>query len=75
MAARDYQDEINKIDLTLKSIEQVLNLPKLIENAAELEVQASAPNLWDDPQAAQAITSKLARVQSTITKINSIRGR
>ena len=56
MATRDYQDEINKIDITLKSIEQVLNLPKLIENAAELEAQASVPNLWDDPQAAQVIT-------------------
>ena len=75
MAARDYLDEIGKVDLTLKSIEQVLNLPKLIENAAELEKQASVPNLWDDPQAAQVITSKLSRAQSTINKINSIRSR
>ena len=56
MAARDYLDEIGKVDLTLKSIEQVLNLPKLIETAADLEKQASVPNLWDDPQAAQVIT-------------------
>ena len=75
MAARDYQDEIGKVDLTLKSIEQVLNLPKLIETAADLEKQASVPNLWDDPQAAQVITSKLSRAQSTINKINSIRSR
>lgn len=75
MAARDYLDEIGKVDLTLKSIEQVLNLPKLIQTAAELEKQASVPNLWDDPQAAQVITSKLSRAQSTINKINSIRSR
>lgn len=75
MAARDYQDEIGKVDLTLKSIEQVLNLPKLIETAADLEKQASVPNLWDDPQAAQVITSKLSRAQSIINKINSIRSR
>ncbi|MEY3203527.1 MAG: hypothetical protein RLZZ629_811 [Actinomycetota bacterium] len=75
MAARDYQDEIGKVDLTLKSIEQVLNLPKLIATAADLEKQASVPNLWDDPQAAQVITSKLSRAQSTINKINSIRSR
>jgi len=75
MAARDYQDEIGKVDLTLKSIEQVLNLPKLIQTAAELEKQASVPNLWDDPQAAQVITSKLSRAQATINKINSIRSR
>ena len=75
MAAREYQDEISKIDITLKSIEQVLNLPKLIQSAAELEQQASEPNLWDDPQAAQVITSKLSRAQSTINKISSIRTR
>ena len=75
MAARDYQDEIGKVDLTLKSIEQVLNLPKLIETADDLEKQASVPNLWDDPQAAQVITSRLSRAQSTINKINSIRSR
>lgn len=75
MAAREYQDEISKIDITLKSIEQVLNLPKLIQSAEELEKQASAPNLWDDPQAAQVITSKLSRAQSTINKIGSIRTR
>ena len=75
MAARDYQVEIGKVDLTLKSIEQVLNLPKLIETADDLEKQASVPNLWDDPQAAQVITSKLSRAQSTINKINSIRSR
>jgi len=75
MGARDYQEEIGKVDLTLKSIEQVLNLPKLIETAADLEKQASVPNLWDDPQAAQVITSKLSRAQSTINKISSIRSR
>ena len=75
MAAREYQVEIDKIDLTLKSIEQVLNLPKLKENAALLEKQASEPNLWDDPQAAQIITSKLSRAHSTINKIDSIRNR
>ena len=75
IAAREYQDEIAKIDTTLKSIEQVLNLPKLIASASELEQQASEPNLWDDPAAAQVITSKLSRAQSTINKISGIRSR
>ena len=75
MAAREYQVEIDKIDITLKSIEQVLNLPKLKESAADLEQQASVPNLWDDPQVAQVITSKLSRAQSTLNKINGIRSR
>jgi peptide chain release factor 2 len=75
MAAREYAEEISKIDVTLQSIEQVLNLPKLIETAADLEAQASVPNLWDDPEKAQVVTSKLSRAQSTINKIQGIRTR
>jgi peptide chain release factor 2 len=75
MAAREYADEIAKINITLQSIEQVLNLPKLIETAADLEAQASVPNLWDDPEKAQVVTSKLSRAQSTINKIQGIRSR
>ena len=75
MAAREYAEEIAKINITLQSIEQVLNLPKLIETAADLEAQASVPNLWDDPEKAQVVTSKLSRAQSTINKIQGIRSR
>ena len=75
MAAREYAEEIAKINVTLQSIEQVLNLPKLIETAADLEAQASVPNLWDDPEKAQVVTSKLSRAQSTINKIQGIRSR
>ena len=75
MAAREYAEEIAKINVTLQSIEQVLNLPKLIETAADLAAQASVPNLWDDPEKAQVVTSKLSRAQSTINKIQGIRTR
>ena len=75
MAAREYAEEIAKINVTLQSIEQVLNLPKLIETAADLEAEASVPNLWDDPEKAQVVTSKLSRAQSTINKIQGIRSR
>ena len=75
MAAREYAEEIAKINVTLQSIEQVLNLTKLIETAADLEAQASVPNLWDDPEKAQVVTSKLSRAQSTINKIQGIRSR
>ena len=75
MAAREYAEEIAKINVTLQSIEQVLNLPKLIETATDLEAQASVPNLWDDPEKAQVVTSKLSRAQSTINKIQGIRSR
>jgi peptide chain release factor 2 len=75
MAAREYQLEIDAIDATLVSIEKVLDLLKLRKQAAELEVEAGVPNLWDDPEAAQKITSRLSRVQSEIAKLSGLRQR
>jgi len=75
MAAREYQLEINEIDATLVSIEKVLDLPKLRKQAAELEEEAGVPNLWDDPESAQKITSRLSRVQSEIAKLSGLRQR
>ena len=75
MAAREYQLEINAADATLVSIEKVLDLPKLKKLAEELEAQAGVPNLWDDPEAAQKITSRLSRVQSEIVKLSGLRQR
>jgi peptide chain release factor 2 len=75
MAARDFELEIKGLDVTLAAIEQVLNLPKLMKDAAALEKEASAPNLWDDPEKAQVITSRLSRVQVVITRVSTIRRR
>ena len=75
MAAREYQLEINATDATLVLIEKVLDLPKLRKQADELEVEAGVPNLWDDPEAAQKITSRLSRVQSEIAKLSGLRQR
>lgn len=75
MAAREYQLEINAVDATLVSIEKVLDLPKLRKLADQLEIDAGVPNLWDDPEAAQKITSRLSRVQSEITKLSGLRNR
>ena len=55
--AREYNLEIAEIDATLVSIEKVLDLPKLEAEAVDLEAQAGVPNLWDDPEKAQAVTS------------------
>ena len=73
--AREYNVEINEISATLTSIEKVLDLPKLEAEAVELEAAAGVPDLWDDPEKAQAVTSKLSRTQATISKLKALRGR
>jgi len=75
MAAREYDLEIAAIDATLVSIEKVLDLPKLRTSAIELEAAAGVANLWDDPENAQKVTSRLSRVQSTIGRLEGLRRR
>lgn len=57
------------------SIEAVLDLDKLRADIAVLEEQAAAPSLWDDPDAAQKITSKLSHLQAEVRKTETLRGR
>ena len=75
MAAREYGLEIAEIDATLVSIEKVLDLPKLTLQSQELEKEAGIPNLWDDPENAQKVTSRLSRVQAEINKLVGLRRR
>ena len=75
MALREYGPEVEKLSATLAGIEKVLNLPKLQADFTTLEAEASAPDLWDDPEKAQAVTSKLSRVQSSINRLTTIRRR
>lgn len=57
------------------SIEAVLDLDRLRADIAVLEEQAAAPSLWDDPEAAQKITSKLSHLQAEVRKAEALRGR
>ncbi|MEY2637853.1 MAG: hypothetical protein RLZZ194_343, partial [Actinomycetota bacterium] len=75
MAERDYNGEIAALSQTLSGIEQVLDLPKLKEEAAKLEIEAGAPDLWNDTENAQRITSKLSHTQSQINKLTTLRRR
>ncbi|MGV1004796.1 MAG: peptide chain release factor 2 [Candidatus Nanopelagicales bacterium] len=73
--AIDFDTALPELDTTLGSIESVLNLPKMAAEAAELEVKASAPDLWSDPAAAQKVTSRLSFVQGEIRKVKALRSR
>ena len=75
MATRDFDQEIRALSATLVSIEKVVDLPKLRSELQELEAAAGVPNLWDNPEEAQKVTSKLSRVQSEINRISGLRQR
>lgn len=73
MATGDFSVDVAAIDVTLQSIEKVLNIDDMQAQIAELEVLASAPDLWDDQARAQQVTSKLSILQADVARIKSLR--
>ncbi|BFO22027.1 peptide chain release factor 2 [Streptomyces sp. KM77-8] len=75
MAVVDVSEELKSLSSTMESIEAVLDLEKLRADIAVLEEQAAAPSLWDNPEEAQKITSKLSHLQAEVRKAEVLRGR
>lgn len=75
VAVVDISEELKSLSSTMGSIEAVLDLEALRADIAALEEQAAAPSLWDDPEAAQKITSKLSHLQAEVRKTETLRGR
>ncbi|HYN55784.1 MAG TPA: PCRF domain-containing protein, partial [Motilibacterales bacterium] len=73
--ALDFSAATGELETTLSSIETVLDLPAMRSEVGELEAQASAPDLWDDPTAAQKVTSRLSFVQGELRKVSALRQR
>ncbi|MFD5397637.1 peptide chain release factor 2 [Streptomyces sp. NPDC127097] len=75
MAVVDVSEELKSLSSTMGSIEAVLDLDKMRADVAVLEEQAAAPSLWDDPENAQKITSRLSYLQGQLRKAEDLRGR
>ncbi len=59
----------------MESIEAVLDLDRTRADIAVLEEQAAAPSLWDNPDEAQKITSRLSHLQAEVRKAEGLRQR
>ena len=75
MAAIELPERLSALETTLGSIETVLDIPAMKVQLAELEAEASVPDLWDDQENAQRVTSRLSFVQGEIRKVETLRGR
>jgi peptide chain release factor 2 len=73
--ADDFSTRLDELDTTLRSIEAVLDVDRMRRDAAELEEQAAAPDLWDDVERAQALTSKLSYLQGDLRRVEELRAR
>ncbi|MEU6080533.1 peptide chain release factor 2 [Streptomyces sp. NPDC047108] len=75
MAVVDVSEELKSLSSTMGSIEAVLDLDKMRADVAELEEQAAVPSLWDDPENAQKVTSKLSYLQGHLRRAEELRSR
>ncbi len=71
----DPTEDLRGLDATLTSVEKVIDLPVLRSRVAELSERASAPDLWDDQEAAQAVTSELSYAQGDLARVEGLRRR
>ncbi len=73
--AVDFTQEIKDLRATMDSVRGVTDLEALGARISELEAQASAPDLWDDPDKAQVVTSALSRANAERDRVLSMDSR
>ena len=71
----DLSPEISALRSTFGDIRQVVGVDSLRAEIADLSEKAGAQDLWDDPEAAQKVTSALSHRQSELARIESIERR
>ncbi|KFI59459.1 peptide chain release factor 2 [Bifidobacterium cuniculi] len=69
MAEFDYSAAIADARAKYDAIAEALDVDRLRKDEQDLEVQAAEPGLWDDPEHAQKVTSKLSAVQSQLKRL------
>ena len=66
---------VKALDTTLTSIETVMDVQRLQRTIDELSEAASAPDLWNDQENAQKVTSRLSHAQAELKRIKDLRQR
>jgi peptide chain release factor 2 len=75
VTAADLLADLYVLDRTMKSIEAVLDPDAKRAEIATLQEEAAAPDLWNDQDNAQRVTSKLSRLQAEVDRLTALRGR
>ena len=75
MPGSDFAAALASLDKVLTSIESVIDPDKLRAEVAQLQIEVAAPDLWDDPDNAQRVTSRLSGLQSDVDRLTNLRQR
>jgi len=72
MLELELSSEIQALRHTFNDIREVVDVDSLEADIARLSEEAGAPDLWDDPEQAQKVTSALSHRQSALARVNGI---
>lgn len=75
MLSPDFADRLAALRSTFADIRAVVDVDGLRAKIDELSEQAGVPDLWDDTERAQQVTSQLSHRQSELARITSIQQR
>ena len=75
MAGPDFSTDLATLDMSLSSIEAVIDPAALQVEISELQEAVSAPDLWDDVDNAQRVTSRLSALQADVDRVHALRAR
>jgi peptide chain release factor 2 len=71
----DVEADLKDLSATLASVEAVMDLDKLRADIERLEADAARPDLWDDVEKAQQVTSALSHKQGELRRVTNVRSR
>lgn len=71
----DLSADIQALRHTFGDIREVVDVTALREDIARLSEEAGAPDLWDDPEKAQKVTSALSHKQADLKRITEVERR
>jgi peptide chain release factor 2 len=75
VAGPEFDTEIKQLRATMSTIEQVLDIPAMKREIADLGEQVAAPDLWDDQANATRVTGRLSALQSEVDRFTDLAGR
>ncbi|MGN6205354.1 peptide chain release factor 2 [Humibacter sp.] len=75
MIELDLSAQIAEVRATFADIRAVADVDRLRADIERLSEEAGAPDLWDDPEKAQQVTSALSHRQAELTRLNGIEQR
>ena len=72
MATEDRAQTLAELRAVLASVGAVLDLSSIQKQIDQLNEEAAAPDLWDDPDNAQQVTSRLSGLQNELRRVTHL---